>query len=154
MMPPFLYKLIGRGMALYNRIMKPTTRGVRAIVVNAQNEILLVEHQLDGLWYLPGGGLGKNEDEATGLLRELKEELNLKALEAPEVFSTYQNNREYKKDTISIFVIKNFEMAFKKNLEIKKMGFFNAETLPEKTSPGTKRRIAEYYGAAPISVKW
>ncbi|MEL6403448.1 MAG: NUDIX hydrolase [Chloroflexota bacterium] len=53
--------------------------GVVGVVLNARDEVLLVEHVFHPRvpWGLPGGWIGANEDPAETVVRELKEELNL-----------------------------------------------------------------------------
>jgi len=55
------------------------TAGVVGVVLNTRGEVLLVEHVLhpNCPWGLPGGWMGRREDPATTLKRELQEELGL-----------------------------------------------------------------------------
>lgn len=57
------------------------TIGVVAVVMDANDKILLVEHVLhpDHPWGLPGGWIGYNEDPALAIVRELQEELKVRA---------------------------------------------------------------------------
>ncbi|MFH1854994.1 MAG: NUDIX domain-containing protein, partial [bacterium] len=47
---------------IYWRIFKPVTFGVRVILVK-DNDLVLVKHRYDKFWYLPGGGVKKDETE-------------------------------------------------------------------------------------------
>lgn len=64
---------------LYRLIQPKYSIGVIGVVFNEQREVLLVEHvfhpQLP--WGVPGGWIGKNEDPAKAVARELSEELRL-----------------------------------------------------------------------------
>lgn len=53
--------------------------GVVGVVLNAQGEVLLVEHVFHPYhpWGLPGGWVDRREDPAETLIRELREELEL-----------------------------------------------------------------------------
>ncbi|SEP81328.1 NUDIX domain-containing protein [Devosia sp. YR412] len=54
--------------------------GVRALILTPEAEILMMRIRLDTnelIWILPGGGKEAGEDNATGLRRELREELGL-----------------------------------------------------------------------------
>lgn len=55
------------------------TAGVVGVVLNSEGKILLVEHVFHPFWAwgLPGGWLGRAEDPAEGLRRELREETSL-----------------------------------------------------------------------------
>ncbi len=98
---------------LYWFIFRPTTRGVRVILYSdralsaetgLRERFLLVKHSYDPLWYLPGGGLHRDEEPAIGALREIKEELGIDLNEEElEFFGEYINDGEYKKDTIYVF---------------------------------------------------
>lgn len=62
------------------RFLQPKfTLGVIGVVVNEASEVLLVEHVFHPYHPvgLPGGWVGRNEDPAEALVRELQEELSL-----------------------------------------------------------------------------
>jgi double-stranded uracil-DNA glycosylase len=63
----------------------PTPRpGVRALVLDERNRIFLhrfVTPKDPGVWVAPGGALEHGEDEEQGLRRELREEIQLEAVE-------------------------------------------------------------------------
>ncbi len=56
---------------------------VRAVLLDPDDCVLLVRFEFPTatVWALPGGGLDQGEDHATGLRRELREELGLTDLE-------------------------------------------------------------------------
>ena len=56
------------------------TAGVVGVVLNAQDEVLLVEHVFhpQDPWGLPGGWLGRGESPASALMRELQEETGIR----------------------------------------------------------------------------
>ncbi len=49
----------------------------RAYILDADNNILLVKHNNDSPWVLPGGHLEDNENPSRALRREIKEELGI-----------------------------------------------------------------------------
>lgn len=51
--------------------------GVGAMIVSAENKVLLVRKSSKKTWSFPGGSLSLEEDLTNGLNRELKEELGL-----------------------------------------------------------------------------
>ena len=53
--------------------------GVRAIILNAENKILLVKQHHEGkdIWMVPGGGIEDNESSKEAAVREVKEETGL-----------------------------------------------------------------------------
>ncbi len=65
--------------ALWRLIQPKYTLGVVGVVFNAQGHVLLVEHVFHPKtpWGLPGGWVGRRENPALTVKRELKEELEL-----------------------------------------------------------------------------
>jgi ADP-ribose pyrophosphatase YjhB (NUDIX family) len=56
----------------------PLREAARAVVVDADDRVLLLRYDEDGVfWATPGGSLEKGEDYATATLRELREELGI-----------------------------------------------------------------------------
>ncbi|MDO8469720.1 MAG: NUDIX domain-containing protein [bacterium] len=135
-------------------LVRPTTRGVRAIVVNQVGEVLLVRHTYQEGWFLPGGKNRKHENDEDALCRELREELGIGVTSTPKKLGEYINTYEYKKDTIVVFVVDAFTQKNIKHFEVEKHNFFKPGVLPERTSPGTQRRIEEWIGKRTINNKW
>ena len=150
----FLLPIVQKFRRFYWRIVRPVTRGVRTIVVNQNGEILLVAHTYQEGWFLPGGKVGRNEDDEKALRRELSEELGIQITATPRQLGEYENTYEYKKDTNIVFVVDSFTQGVKKHFEVEKHSFFKPEMLPEKTSPGTRRRIEEWLGKKQTSNQW
>ncbi|HMT26992.1 MAG TPA: NUDIX domain-containing protein [Candidatus Absconditabacterales bacterium] len=117
----------------------------------------MVKHKYHNDLFLPGGGLHNGEEFVSALKRELKEELNLDIIEL-ELFGVYQNMKEYKMDTIVLFI--SFQEIDLKNIslideEIELFMMADINNLPENISPGTKRRIEEFkLKKNPIVGKW
>lgn len=141
-------------MKAYWRIFKPFSVGVRAILVNRSNQVLLVRHSYTDMWFLPGGGVHKKESLPNALARELQEELGVEMKEDISLLGTYSNFIEHKSDYVSVFVVKDFIINPRKNEEIEDRSFFDFENLPDAISPGTHRRIQEYLGVKSIDYKW
>ena len=134
-------------LRVYWRIFKPITLGVRAVVVNDKNEILLVKHTYQNNWFLPGGGVDKGETFEQAIKRELIEETGYEA-NMMELFGVYQNTYEGKRDNIVVFVCKNGKfIESSPSPEIEKYEFFSADKLPENTAKGMKKRIEEFYNS-------
>ena len=73
-----LFKIIQVFRRFYWWLVRPVTRGVRAIIVNPVGEVLLVRHTYLSGWFLPGGKTRKNERDEDALRRELHEEVGIK----------------------------------------------------------------------------
>lgn len=139
---------------LYWRLVRPVTRGVRAILVNPEEKILLLQHKYGEGWILPGGKARKGEGDENTLKRELREELGITDISQITKIGEYQNIYEYKKDTVVVFVVCSFTLTPKRHFEIETWGFFDPRALPEGISPGTRRRIEEWLGQRRISNQW
>ncbi len=147
-------RFIHRLIRIKNKITQPFSIGVRAIVLDQGNRVLLVKHTYTNLWYLPGGGVHKKEPLLPSLSRELQEEVGLTVQGKPTLLGTYSNFYEGKSDYISIFVVKSFKIRENKSLEIERYKFFNLDELPEDISRGSKYRIQEYLGQKDIDYIW
>lgn len=140
-------KLILQTVSFFRKVYwwltRPIRLGVR-VIVSHEGKILLVKNKYDKFWYLPGGGVKGGEDLSSAAKRELAEECGVQAqdLKLAGVFSSF---REYKSDHIVVFSTKLESLPeLKRGLEIEECAFFGFQSLPEKTSPATKRRIDEY----------
>lgn len=149
-----ILKIIQPIRRLYWWVVRPTTRGVRAIVINSVGQILLVRHKYQEGWFLPGGKANKNEKDEEALKRELWEEAGIDGILKLEKLGEYNNTFEYKKDTIAVFVVSSFTQKPKTHFELEEKKFFDSSLLPDKTSPGTRRRIEEWLGKITINNQW
>lgn len=147
---PFATRIIRRCQAYFGI----STLGARAIILNDDNQILLVRHSYQPHWYIPGGGVKKGETIKAALLRELKEEVGLTALEEPILFGIYHHLYLSAHDYPVVYIVKKFSLVKTSSPEIEEMGWFDYTALPEKTSPGTKRRLEEYFTQQIPSEKW
>ncbi len=138
---------------IFWKIFKPQTLGVRAILIK-EGKVLLVKHTYSNSWFLPGGGMKKGETFETAIKRELNEELGI-TVHNLKLHGIYNNFFEGKNDSIFVFFNNNFEISGKKDAEIDEFEFFDLIDLPEKTPPGTRKRIAEFVeGNSPYHGMW
>lgn len=130
------------------------TLGPRAIIINSSDQVLLVKHSYQSHWYLPGGGIKKGESVKAALLRELREEIGLIAHEDPQLFGIYFHTYLGVNDYPIIFIVKNYSLVSTFSPEIEKIDWFGYDRLPDVVSPGTKRRLDEYFSNTPQLEKW
>lgn len=135
-------------------LIRPETRGVRAILVNRDGKILLVRHTYQEGWFLAGGKVSGRENDEDALRRELREELGVKTISHLEKLGEYANTYEHKKDTVVVFVVRGFTHESKTHFEIEEQQLFDPKVLPDKVSPGTRRRIEEWLGRRTINNQW
>ncbi len=140
---------------IYWKIFKQKTLGVKLILIN-NGEVLLVNHSyIEGL-FLPGGGVRNGEIFTHAIKREVFEELGFEINDLT-LFGVYQSSNEGKIDTIVTFVStdKLDLNKVKINKEISRADFYDINNLPPNISPGSKRRIEEYQSKNfPITKEW
>lgn len=149
-----LHKIATRIIRKYQSLLGIPTLGARAIVLNSANQILLVKHTYQQHWYIPGGGVNKGESAKTAVIRELKEEVGLTVIGEPELFGIYHHTYLGAHDYPIIYVVKNYSQEKCNSPEIEKLEWFDYDKLPETVSPGTKRRLNEFFNHSPRSETW
>lgn len=131
------------------------TLGTRCVVLDGRDGVLLIRHTYAPGWLLPGGGVERGETIQAAALRELREEAAVIAEEEPRLLGLYLNDRVFPGDHVACLVLCKFRReAWSPNREIAEAGFFAVDALPESTTGGTRRRIAEALGAPVASWEW
>lgn len=130
---------------LYWRFARGMTLGVRAVVLDSDNRVLLVKHSYVSGWHLPGGGVEVGETFGDALRRELVEEGRIEVLGEPALHGLFLNSHVSRRDHVAVYLIRNFsqDRLPEANREIIACGFFEANALPAETTKGTRLRIAE-----------
>ena len=137
-------KKIGSG-----RIFVP---GVRAIIINDADEILLQRRRDNALWGLPGGAVELDETVLEALKREVKEETALKVIEAepmglycgPRQKFSYPNGDEVQCFAVA-FIVRRWEgRPHADGLEGSLVRFFSISELPESLVPIHEQTIEDY----------
>lgn len=140
----------------YWRITRGMTLGVRACVVDAAGQILLIRHSYTTGWHFPGGGVevGQSLDEA--LAMELREEANVELTGPPVLAGMYFNRLASGRDHVALFRVEAWRQPgpFVPTREILEARFFSRAALPEDTTRATRRRIAELFDGAAPSTDW
>ncbi len=134
----------------------PLTIGVRIIVRDEAERVLLVRHTYTPGWHFPGGAVDRRETAADAAVRELREEALIEAIAPPRLVGIYLSLTQKKSDHILFYEAGAWRPAAGKArvLEIAETGFFPAHALPEGTTGGTRRRLAELAGAETQSTAW
>lgn len=150
----FFYQIANRIVRKCQSLIGMSTLGARAIVLNSQNQILLVKHTYQPHWYIPGGGVKKGESAKMAMLRELKEEVGITVIGEPTLFGIYHHTYLGVNDYPIIYIVKNYSLEKATSPEIEQMAWFDYTNLPEMISPGTMRRLTEYFTGSPLSDTW
>ncbi len=132
------------------------TLGVRAAVLDADDQVLLVEHTYTKGWHLPGGGVEIGETLLDALVKELREEAGVTLAGEPILHGVFLNEPLGKRDHVAIFIVRDFHWDGPPapNREIKAARFFPLAELPLDTSRATHSRLAEILDDAPPAATW
>ena len=138
----------------YLGVARPFRLGVRTIVLDDDDRVLLVRHSYRPGWHLPGGGVNKWETASDAAVREVLEEggVAIAALEGP--LGIYANFRIGYCDHVVLYAARQWRPAATPSLEIAERRFFPLAACPDDTSKPTRRRLAEYRGEVPRDPHW
>lgn len=138
----------------YFRLVRGQTLGVRGVVLDGDNKVLLVRHTYYPGWMFPGGGVEHNETFEAAVKKELDEETGVQVHGRPELFALYGNFKYFKGDHVALFIVREWDKVDRKCPEIAEHGFFDLDNLPEDTTSSTKRRLQEIFTPAEPSEQW
>lgn len=137
------------------RLTRGLTLGVRAVVVNTGGEVLLVRHRYYPGWHLPGGGVETEETTMAALARELREETGIELMGETELFGLYANFAAFKSDHVAVYLVRKWQQGpWKPSIEIMEKRWAHPDALPETTTKGTRRRLAEIFDGAFRADQW
>jgi 8-oxo-dGTP pyrophosphatase MutT (NUDIX family) len=146
-----------RPFLIFARYKRALTLGVRAVVLDPERGVLLIQHTYTPGWHFPGGGVEPRETIREALGRELEEEAGVALDGEAELFGLYLNRRHSQRDHVAVFVCRQWRQVRQPklpNLEIVDSRFFLLDALPEGTTEATRRRLAEILHGAPRSPDW
>ncbi len=154
--PKLRARLVSRIITFGALFQRPMTLGVRGLVIDADDRVLLVRHTYIPGFYLPGGGVESGETMLQALTRELEEEGGVHILGAPALHGVYLNRRVSPRDHVALYVVRHFHFDGPPapNHEIAEAGFFPLGALPPDATPATRARIAEVVAGEPVSPYW
>lgn len=127
---------------IYQFIVRPINLGVRVMLIQ-NGKVLLVRHVYQDGWFMPGGGMKREETLEQAARRECYEEVGVE-MRNIELFGIFSNFAEWKSDHITLFLSENFTMTDKKDSEIAEKKFFPLDDLPKSLGSGHRRRLKEY----------
>jgi ADP-ribose pyrophosphatase YjhB (NUDIX family) len=139
-----------------NRLVRPLTMGVRAVVIDDGRRVFLVRQTYTPGWHLPGGGVEPGETIFAALERELREEGNIEIEGDPELHGLFFNRHATERDHVAVFVVRRFRQIAPRGAdwEILETGFFPLDALPAGATHATRARLQELFDGAARSHHW
>ena len=101
--------MIQRLLHFYWRFARAATLGARGAVFDKEGRVFLVRHGYARGWHFPGGGVETGETLVDALVRELKEEGNIRVIGMPPLHGIFHNTRASRRDHVAVFVVRDFE---------------------------------------------
>jgi ADP-ribose pyrophosphatase YjhB (NUDIX family) len=149
-------RLVLRAFHWWFVLSRPMTLGVRAIVLDADDRVLLVRHTYVPGWHFPGGGVERGETLLASLARELAEEGNIVMEEQPRLHGIFFNKAASPRDHVAVYVVRAFRQTGPHipDREIAEARFFARNALPESVGRATRARLAEVLDGAAIAPLW
>jgi ADP-ribose pyrophosphatase YjhB (NUDIX family) len=130
------------GRKLYRQIRRPIIVGVRALVVQ-DNQVLLVRTHGNAYWDLPGGGVKRGESLRAAAIRETREESGC-IVDPERLLGMYLNLCEGMTNYVAVYVCRSTSRpALALNIEIAEARYWPIDALPP-VSPPVPKRLAEY----------
>ena len=132
-------------LKVYWFLLRPSTIGVRCLITNGNN-ILLIQHSYgSSRWSVPGGGVKAQESFASAAKREVFEEVGIMVSGIKNV-GRFFYDEEYKKDTIWIFHTEVSSIDCKiDNVEIANAQWFPMDDLPKNSSQLLQQFLSLYH---------
>jgi 8-oxo-dGTP pyrophosphatase MutT (NUDIX family) len=150
-------RLLIRSYLLLSLFRRGMTLGVRAAVFDDEGRVFLVKHSYTPGWHLPGGGVERGETIIDALTRELAEEGGIRLTAPAALHGICLNRRASKRDHVAVYVCRDWvqpQLPKVPNLEIVACGFYALDALPDDTTPGTLRRLAEITEGRTAAPEW
>ena len=135
---------------------RPMSLGVRAIVVGADDRVLLVRHGYVSGWHFPGGGVEPGETCVEAVAREVEEEAMVAIDGPPLLHGLFLNTQLSRRDHVAVYLVRTFRVLGQRapDWEIEEARFFPRSALPEGATAATRARLAEIFDSAPLSSRW
>jgi len=138
-----MMRLLYLGFRVYCFIFRPKTLGVRVMLIR-NGEVLLVRQTYMPGWFMPGGGVKRNETLEDAARREAHEEIGAQ-MGKLTLLGAYTNFDAFKSDHNALFLCTDFTLGRKQDSEIAEARFFPLDALPEDIWPGHRLRLEEYH---------
>ncbi len=132
----------------------PVAFGATAILDDEDGRVVLVRHSYQEGWHLPGGGIAAGEPPASGILRELREEIGLVRSDPPELRGLFTRRVGLVTNVVALYRVRRAEFAFSPGFEIREIMRADPASPPSGATAATRRRLAEFVGHASVVPYW
>ena len=137
-----MMRLLYLGFRIYCFIFRPKTLGVRVMLIQGGQVLLVRQTYIPG-WFMPGGGVKRGETLDEAARREVCEEIGAEMGEI-SLLGSYTHFGEHKSDHNALFLCTDFTVNWKKDHEIAEARFFPLDDLPDGLAEGHRKRLEEY----------
>ncbi|MFL7869218.1 MAG: NUDIX domain-containing protein [Anaerolineales bacterium] len=137
-----MMRLLFLGYRIYCFIFRPKTLGVRVMLIQ-NGEVLLVRQTYLPGWFMPGGGVKRGETLEEAARREAREEVGAEMKDL-QLMGAYTNFQGFKSDHNILFLCTDFTFSGQSDQEIAEIRFFPLNELPETIWPGHRQRLEEF----------
>ncbi|HCB02065.1 MAG TPA: ADP-ribose pyrophosphatase [Anaerolineae bacterium] len=141
-MKSLFLRFIYLGFKIYCFIFRPVRMGVRVMMIQ-DDKVWLIRHTYLNGWFMPGGGLKRNESLEQAARREAKEETGAELGEIT-LLGVFSNFIQWKTDHTVVFLCKDFKIIGKSDAEIAELKQFPLSELPEFVYPSHRKLLEEY----------
>lgn len=141
-----MIRLLYLGYRVYCFFFRPTTLGVRIMLIQNKQVLLVRQTYMSG-WFMPGGGVKRGETLDQAARREASEEIGAE-MGVLRLLGAYTHFGEHKSDHNALFLCTDFTFSGKPDREIAELRLFPLDALPEGLLPGHRRRLEEYRSGA------
>lgn len=135
-------RLLYIGFRIYCFIFRPKRIGVRAMLIQ-NGQVLLVRQTYIPGWFMPGGGVKRGETLDQAARREAHEEVGAE-MGSLSLLGMYTHFGEHKSDHNALFLCTDFTLSGKQDREIAEARFFPLDKLPDGLLEGHRKRLEEY----------
>lgn len=142
----FIFPFVLLLRALYRQIRRPVTIGVRSLIVQDE-QILLVRMHGSDEWVMPGGGVKRGETLRAAAEREAREETGCH-VQAERLLGMYLGIHEGMTNHVAVFVCRPLTPPTNTlNIEIAEARYWPIDALPD-SATSLHRRLREYAAGA------
>jgi 8-oxo-dGTP pyrophosphatase MutT (NUDIX family) len=106
-MMPYLLRIAYRLIQAWTWLARPVTIGVRIILVQ-DREVLLVRHTYMPGWHFPGGYINRGETPMEAAAREAREEAGAELMELPSLVGLYSHFGDGNSNHVAVYVCRKF----------------------------------------------